>query len=215
MPNAKQIAALLKAEELSPENDGDGLWQERAAEKIVALFDDGGAPVAAAQLEAEVTSALVDMTIATVLATLIEEEGGGRSNIQFSAMAMDHVMKHYRYTSKMEGMIRTVSVELREDSDLRNEDAWRAPSNRHGVMHQDESTSGALPQAEPKDYDRPVWAVRYTDLTGNPAMYGCTDRADAEGHLRLYLDEDPLAHIENRFCLHPECPSTKCTQGGS
>lgn len=211
MPTTSQIATLLRAEENDVNNHGDGLWQERAAEKIMALFDDGGAALAAAQLESEVTSTLIDMTIATVLATLIEEEGGGRSNIQFSAMAMDHMMKHYRYTSSMGGLIRTVSVELREDSDLRNEDAWRAPSNRHGVMHQDEDPTGAKPQAEPVEYDRPIWAIRWWDADDTSHLANMLDRKRAQSALAnyTYLGR-PAPTIENRHCLHTDCPSQAC-----
>ena len=213
MITAKQIAALLRSEEHSPDNDGDGLWQERAAEKIAALLDDGGATVAAAQLENEVTSTLVDMTIATVLATLIEEEGGGRSNIAFSAMAMDHMMKHYEYTSEMDGLVRNMKIKLRENSDLNDAEAWRAPSNRHGVMHQDESGVGAKPQAGPHDYNRPVWAIAYFDEDGKRLFAKMSDHEDCKRHLADYIFlSRPYPTIENRFCVHPECPAAACTR---
>lgn len=213
MITAKQIAALLRSEEHSPDNDGDGLWQERAAEKIAALLDDGSATVAAAQLENEVTSTLVDMTIATVLATLIEEEGGGRSNIAFSAMAMDHMMKHYEYTSEMDGMVRNIRIKLREDSDLNDPEAWRAPSNRHGVMHQDESGEGAKPQAEPKEYDRPVWAIKWVNEHEEHDLAIMHDQRDAKAHLADYTFLGrPQPVIENRYCRHIDCPSTACTR---
>lgn len=212
MPTLKQVEAIITAECVIQPSPAFTRQVRNAAEKIVALFDDGGAAVAAAQLEGEVTSTLVDMTIATVLATLIEEEGGGRSNIQFSAMAMDHMMKHYRHTSKMDGLIRTVSVELREDSDLRSEDAWREPSNRHGVMHQDE-TGGTLMQlpAEPKEHDRPVWAIRWWTDREDTEFANMLDRNDAQKRLADYTFLGrPAPTIENRFCLHTACPSSKC-----
>jgi len=213
MPTAKQIADIIRHELTTSESSTMAPRYEAAAEKIVALFDDGGATVAAAQLENEVTSTLVDMTIATVLATLIEEEGGGRSNIAFSAMAMDHMMKHYEYTSEMDGLVRNVKIKLREDSDLNDAEAWRAPSNRHGVMHQDESPEGAKPQADPVEHDRPVWAIVYYDGDDNRKIAKMNDRRDAQAHLADYTHLGvPAPHIENRFCVHPECPSQGCTR---
>lgn len=209
MLNAKQISVMIsdalvraKADKIEPHEAIDTV-----AEKIAALVSDDGAPVAAAQLENEITSTLMDMTVATVLATLIEEEGGGRSNIGISPLSMDHMMKHYLYEVRNEGMIRHVSIKLREDSNLQDEAAWREPSNRHGVMHQDEDTANAKPQAEPKVHDRPVWAVR-SPLEA--CLYECADQAQAEETLRKTLPIDRLATIENRFCLHSDCPSTGC-----
>lgn len=177
--------------------------------KIVALADDNGASVAAATLENEVTSTLVDMVAATVLATLIEEEGGGRSNISISPMSMNHMTKNYDMTVAHDGMIRNVSITMKEDSPLRDESTWGAPSNRHGVMHQDENPTGARPQAEPKEYNRPVWVVRVPDPV-NPYLRECFNREDAERVLRGLADVSPLARIENRHCLHEVCPSDRC-----
>ena len=216
MLTEKQIADIIRAElnqrpsQATPENI------EAAAAKIAAALPDyNQIAVTAAALENEVTSTLMDMTVATVLATLIEEEGGGRSNIGISPLSMDHMMKHYIYEVRNEGMIRHVSIKLREDSNLQDEAAWREPSNRHGVMHQDEDTANAKPQAEPKVHDRPVWAVRYWCATGDgfrPELKKCVDREDAERVVRGYHDDDgrPDATIENRYCLHPDCPSTGC-----
>lgn len=217
MLTVKQIADIIR-EELDGTWSSDSTLVEAAAEKIAAFADDNGAAVAAAMLENEVTSTLMDMTVATVLATLIEEEGGGRSNVSISPMSMDHMMKHYVYEVRNEGMIRHVSIQMREDSDLRNEAAWREPSNRHGVMHQDEDGSNAKPQAEPKDYKRPTWAIK----NGQGSLFRMHDRADAERQLRGKLPvesphdlqssfkNDPLVVIENRWCLHTDCPSTGC-----
>lgn len=201
MLTAKQIADIIRDEHRA--HNGADRFIETAAEKIAELTDDNGAAVAAAMLENEVTSTLMDMTVATVLATLIEEEGGGRSNIGISPLSMDHMMKHYIYEVRNEGMIRHVSIKLREDSNLQDETAWREPSNRHGVMHQDEDTSNAKPQAEPKVHDRPVWAVR--DGAG---LHEMPDEDTAKAFVLKSVD--PIAAVENRYCLHPDCPSTGC-----
>lgn len=203
MLTAKQIADIIRDEHRA--HNGADRFIETAAEKIAELTDDNGATVAAAMLENEVTSTLMDMTVATVLATLIEEEGGGRSNIGISPLSMDHMMKHYIYEVRNEGMIRHVSIKLREDSDLQDEAAWREPSNRHGVMHQDEDSANAKPQAEPKVHDRPLWAVR--DGAG---LHEMPDEDAAKAFVLKSVD--PIAAVENRYCLHQDCPSTRCNR---
>lgn len=206
MLTAKQIADIIRAElnqhpsQATPENI------EAAAEKIAALTADDGSAVAAAMLENEVTSTLMDMTVATVLATLIEEEGGGRSNISISPMSMDHMNQHYIYEVRNEGLIRHVSIKMREDSPLQDEANWREPSHRHGLVDiaPDALTIDQLkPQAEPKVHDRPVWAVR--DGAG---LHEMPDEEAAKAFVLKSVD--PIAAVENRFCLHPDCPSTGC-----
>lgn len=218
----KQIANIIRTElnqhpsQATPDNI------ESAAEKIAAALPDyNQIAVTAAALENEITSTLMDMTVATVLATLIEEEGGGRSNVSISPMSMDHMMKHYLYEVRNEGLIRHVSIKLREDSNLHDEAAWREPSHRHCLVDvaptPPHSVDDLKPQAEPKTHDRPVWAVRFWCATGDsfrPELKECTDREDAERTVRGYHDDDgrPDATIENRYCLHPDCPSTGCNR---
>lgn len=206
MLTEKQIADILRAEVMACDAVNLAPGFEAAAAKIAAALPDyNQIAVTAAALENEVTSTLMDMTVATVLATLIEEEGGGRSNISISPMSMDHMQQHYIYEVRNEGMIRHVSIKLREDSNLQDEAAWREPSNRHGVMHQDEDTSNAKPQAEPKVHDRPVWAVR--DGAG---LHEMPDEDTAKAFVLKSVD--PIAAVENRYCLHPDCPSTGCNR---
>lgn len=205
MSDAKQIERLLTANLMLPQKELGEL-----AEKIAALTDDSRMLAAAAAVENEVTSTLLDMLAATVLVTLIEEEGGGRSNVSYSPMSMDHMMKHYTYSVANDGMVRTVSIAMREDSDLRDPDLWRAPSNRHGVMHQDEDGSGAQSQAEPKVRDRPIWAVSFfQEGAAGPTLLNCHDQADAARQCRT-LDPGLLPEVQNRHCLHPTCPSSRC-----
>ena len=193
-----------------------------AAEKIAELTkSDADMLVAAQALENEVTSTLVDMVVATVLATLIYEEGGGRSNMHISPKAMDDMVKNWNYTSAIENGLRTVSISLKPDSPLAKEFADErenlANDPAPGVMR-DESISleGIKPQADEKVYDRPVWAVKTTvhDAINDdmvPVLRNCHDRADAERQCLLLLKSGRIAAVENRYCLHPECPSTGCT----
>lgn len=184
------------------------------AEKIAALSSDNGATVAAAMLENEVTSTLMDMTVATVLATLITEEGGGRSNIHISPKQMDDMVKNWDYTSELNNGLRTVSISLKPGSDIEKEFHAEA-----GVMR-DESipVDDAKPQAEPHNYGGSFWVVKTTthDFANDrivTVLRNCHDRADAERQCRtaLLAQPDRPATVENRYCLHVECPSTGCT----
>lgn len=192
-----------------------------AAEKIAELTKSDSMMLVAAQaLENEVTSTLMDMLAATILATLIEEQGGGRANISFSPNSMNHMTKHYTHSVTMDGLTRTVTIAMREDSPLAGDmEAWSEPSNRHGVALQDEDPTGALPQAEPKNHDRPIWAVRTSRYVReadewHPVLLNCHDRADAERQCVSIANghNGRTAHVENRYCLHPECPASGCTQ---
>lgn len=207
----KQIERILY--DFLGQGGGDADTIRETAEKIAALSDDNGAALAAAMLENEITSTLMDMTVATVLATLIEEEGGGRSNVSISPMSMDHMQQHYIYEVRNEGMIRHVSIKMREDSPLQNEEEWRKPSHLHGLVDvADEAPSidSLKPQAEPKVHDRPVWAV-FVPIDGEePYLRPCNDEEHARTVLRAIVGSHPLAKIENRYCLHPDCPSTGC-----
>jgi hypothetical protein len=207
----KQIERILS--DFICQGGGDGGTIREYAEKIAALTDDNGATVAAAALENEVTSTLMDMLAATILATLIEEEGGGRANITYSPMSMEHMAQHYTYETENDGLIRTVRIKLREDSNLNDQAAWREPSNRHGLVAVEPAISGAgaKPQAEPKEHNRPVWAIRYADQEGTPHMAVMHDRGDATRHVGDYESPGaPLPEVQNRWCLHVECPTTGC-----
>lgn len=215
----KQIETILY--DFIGQGGADGDTIREYAEKIASLSNDNGAALAAAMLENEITSTLMDMTVATVLATLIEEEGGGRSNIGISPLSMDHMMKHYLYEVRNEGMIRHVSIKLREDSNLQDEAAWREPSNRHGVMHQDEDTANAKPQAEPKAHDRPVWAVRHGDevLMARDKEHAGTlalelsraeDRKSLDSCGHFLAEDRKVVGVQNRWCLHLDCPASGC-----
>lgn len=201
----KQIERILY--DFLGQGGGDADTIRETAEKIAALADDNGAAVAAAMLENEVTSTLMDMTVATVLATLIEEEGGGRSNVSISPLSMDHMQQHYLYEVRNEGMIRHVSIKLREDSPLNSEEEWRKPSHRHGLVDvaptPPHSVDDLKPQAAPKVHDRPVWAVR--DGAG---LHETADEGTAKAFVLKSVD--PIAAVENRYCLHEDCPSTGC-----
>lgn len=146
-----------------------------------------------ASAEAATTEALIGLVAATVLAKLIEEEGGGRSNISFTPQDMDATFRDYHVDHSHEGIITKVSLSPKTDRHER-------------LMTQDEDTTKALPQAEPKP-ERPVWAVRMFGKDGLPYLRECNDRFHAETILGVV---DQPASIENRMCIHPECPSDRC-----
>lgn len=201
-----------------------------AAEKIAELTKaDAQMLVAAQALENEVTSTLVDLVAATVLATLIYEEGGGRSSVAFSPQMMDEVMKNYTIEKEMHGILRNVRITLKPDSALAKgfegvRDAI-ATDPTPGLMRDKivvpSDLSSVKPQAQPHDYGGPYWVVAYqADLDPEPGetevRHGLRflkmhDRADAERQCRKIAPEK-MAVVQNRYCLHASCPSTGCTE---
>lgn len=188
-----------------------------AAEKIYDLVKpDHTIHVAAAALENEITSTLINMTAATILGTLINEEGGGRTNIRISSGSMQEILSDWNYTVEMEGLVRNVRITPK------NADAWEVPDESYDpakaplaslLMTEASADIEAKPQAEPHEYNRPVWAVAVVGENGTTLMI-CHDRADAGRQYRK-LPRAAVAHIENRWCLHPDCPSTGCNHDAS
>lgn len=209
----KIIADAIDSDEAQSLNRSPG---SIAAEKIAELTKaDTDMLVAAQALENEITSTLVDMVVATVLATMIEEEGGGRANIHISPVTMAQVMKNWDYTSEMQNGLRVVSIKMKPDS----ETAKSFEIAGSLMRDDDEPTGPAKPQAEPKNYGGNFWVVKTTshDFVNDcmaTVLRNCHDRADAERQCRAILAAEPgrPAVVENRYCLHIECPSTGCTQ---
>lgn len=170
--------------------------------------------IAAAEIASvETTDTLMQMVAATVLSVLIDEEGGGRSNVSYSPFTMDSMMARYDFTAKRDGMITTVHIKPKPGAFARNGDQLlpTIPGDPFvpmpkSVMYAQEGIDDAPaePQAEAVSFDRPLWAAR-VDGTLHPA----SDRSEAE-RLVSTADMGQVAQIENRFCYHQDCPAERC-----
>lgn len=216
MLSVTQIEAIINAE--LKDADGVGSWKENAAQKIHDLCKPAhDIHVSAAMLENEYTDTLVNMIIVTLLGTLIDQEGGGRTNFTMSPDTMAQAMKTWTYTVEHNNLGRTVRIAPAKP------DEWEASENNDALdlrLAQATSThytpDELSPQAEPHEYNRPVWGVRYINSEGEPTVMRGHDRADAERILRSFKPEVQMtARVENRWCLHPECPSSGCLQDAS
>lgn len=222
MLSAKQIAAIITAEmnqhpsQATPDNI------ETAAQKIHDLCKpDHDLHVAAAALENEVTSTLLDMLAATILATLIEQEGGGRTNVQFSPLSMRDAMKAWDYTVEHEGIVRTVRIKAKADGEW-NESLINEPlelRTSRAISHAEIGPEDMPPPptintvVEPHEHKRPEWVVAYQgeqdEGDRNFVFLRSHDRADAERQVRK-LAAELMARVENRWCLHTDCPASGC-----
>lgn len=190
--------------------------------------------IAAAALEGEVTSTLLDMTVATVLAKLIDQEGGGRTNFSFSPMDMASAMKEWSYTVEHDGMVRTVRIQPKNaeeweegDGDVLAHSALAKSMERASTyepMPEDFAPPAdasaindltAQPQADPHEYNRPLWAVRVClpDADG-PYLQLVPSHGAAAEYVRL-ASEAEIVTIENRWCDHIDCPSSGCLYDAS
>lgn len=183
---------------------------EDLAEKMRGVIGDLDQPqagtdayemvAAVEQRNVEITDTLINMVAATVLAVLIDEEGGGRSNITFSPKAMDDMHSRYEMSAKRDGLLTTVSIKPRPEAfpPLKMENA--------------DGFGEAEPQAAAHEFDLPVWAIRYYGRDEQPYLAKMLDRADAQRHLPDYVGpfDVPEPTIENRCCLHVDCPNTHC-----
>jgi len=135
------------------------------------------------------TETLIHLVAATVLCNLGERE------VSFTPADMDHMHQHFIMSAVRDGMSTTVKIERRDVS-------LPPMALQPGI-----DDSPAEPQAPEHVYDRPLWAVRVGDKI-IPAL----DRIDAETRQAM---EGELATVENRFCYHPDCPSTGCQRAPS
>lgn len=155
---------------------------------------------AAALAEVEVTDTLMQMLAATVLMAFgetmkIEDRPIA---VSYSPIEMARMTAEYEMSATKDGLITTVQIRKRETP---------VPS----VMTQDEDVSNAKPQAQAKVYTGEHWVI-FLPSDAGWAWAHMLDQADAERNLKSYLKQYPLAAIQNRHCLHHECPSTGCTK---
>ena len=219
MLTAKKIADIIRTELTGSDAASMAERYEAAAEKIVTAMPDYPAMMlAGAAIENEVTSVLLDMLAATILATLIKEESGGRANITYSPESMAEMTKHFDISVEHNNMERTVRINMKpgmRDSFFGDEPV-AAPSVM--TLTAEEVKAAGLdgpaePQAPEHVYDRPIWAIRYSASDEGIALAKMHDRADAERNLDNYIKEDrPAPAIQNRFCLHVDCPASGCKE---
>lgn len=216
MLTAPQIVTIIEASLAEREKGtsrGTRVALEHAAAKIADILEeDNKLAISAAVLENEVTSTLMDMLAATILATLIDQEGGGRTNISFSPHSMKEKMAAWSYAVETDGMIRTVRISPVNADEFEPGDGAAIQKGMilKGLGPVVDSGT-ARPQAEPKEYKRPIWVIRYADKEANPHLAVMHDRADAARHVGDYKTSgQPWPEVQNRWCLHPECPTTGC-----
>lgn len=146
----------------------------------------------------EITETLIHMVAATVLAKLIEDEGGGRSNISFSPADMDAMHRDYEIETNRDGMVTTVKIIPRKTTGLYIGGSGDHTTNR--LMIQDEDTEGALPQVEASP------AKPYFFYRDGGGRQGPMDKDAAQA--LVLKSVDPTAHVENRMCGRVECPNS-------
>lgn len=179
LSDAKRLAGSALAQREEEEVPGTHVYD------LLAVF---------AKADLDHTEALIQMVAATVLYRLIQDEGGGRANVQFSPETMDAMHRDYRVEATRIGMITNVRIVPREHI---------APSLR--LSDDPYPDEPAKPQAEEKP-ERPLWFVR--DGSG---LVSYPDRAEAERGVLTSVD--PIAAVENRYCNHLDCPSERCNHG--
>lgn len=192
--DAKRLAgsALTQRE---PERDPE---QGTHAYDLLAAF---------AKSDLENTEALIEMVAATVLYKLAMEEGKGRSNISISPLDMDEMWRAMEVTSNRDGMVCHISISPREKE-------TQSLYVDIGNTYIDEDVSKAKPQAEAVFANRPVWAIRWSNEAGTH-LAKMLDELDARRQYASFVVEGfAPPQIENRHCMHIDCPTEKCTHEG-
>lgn len=163
----------------------------------------------------EVTETLIHMTAATVLSVLIDEEGGGRTNVTFSPADMDEMNRRYELDASHDGMITTVSIKPREGMFPKSMSVHTAPAAANAQVAPESlyredgvDDTPADEQVTEHTYDRPLWAARV-----DGKLFPASDQAQAEKIVASNSAPDKIAQVENRFCYHNDCPAEHCNHG--
>jgi hypothetical protein len=180
----------------------------------------------AERVNLDATETLIYMVAATVLAKLIEDEGGGRANIEFTPQDMDNMHLRYEIDAKRDGMITMVKIVPRAGAFDKEKRVVNTHEDILGVIV-DTTPAVDVDQPEPPEsfyrhpgnldlenpaldqvpehvYDRPLWATRV-----DGKLFPASDRTQAERMVKG-AKGDQIATIENRFCYHKECPDSRC-----
>lgn len=192
-------------DDFSPPEDQDVAHDPRLrflAELNDLLAQDSGSAgthaydmiAAVEEINAGNTAVLIELIAATVMMKRQDNPLPDTISVTFSPSDIDDMQRAYHMDAKRDGMQLTVTLTKKAEPS----ESWQ--------LAEEPDTGEALEQAtEPPE--RPVWCVR----TGDGSLVPCADKKDAEAVLRAQ-DLDPMAHVENRFCLHPDCPSTGCNK---
>lgn len=169
--------------------------EDQIAEAVQHILDDNLAGTHAYEIIAETeranvetTETLIGMVAATVLAKLIQDEGGGRANVTFGPADMDQMMADYEMEAKRDGLLTVVHIKPREQA-------------RERLMSQVEDASGANPQVIPS----PAKPYYFFNSRGT-GRQGPMPKDEAQA--LVYKSVDPTATVENRMCKRAKCPNS-------
>lgn len=184
-------ARLAFLYELNAELKKDGGQAGTHAYDMMAAVED---------INAGNTRVLIELIAGVVIAKAREamengvlDEKATELSVTFQPSDIDDMQRAYDMAVKRDGMHVTVTLTKKSEPT----ESWQ--------LDEEESGEGALEQAAEAP-ERPVWAVR----TGDGHLHGWGSRKEAENAVRDDYADEPLAHVENRYCLHEDCPSEGC-----
>ena len=192
---ARSLAGTALAQDETPGQDAEPQAGTHAYDLVAA----------AEKQNIQTTETLIHMVAATVLAKLIADEGGGRSNISFSPADMDAMHRDYEIDAKHDGILTVVRIVPRTEKlathAVHDIIGGQAVETEASLLAQDESTANAMPQAEPKA-ERPYWFFN----SGGSGRLGPVTKEEAQA--LVHSSVDPTARVENRECNRAICPNS-------
>lgn len=138
------------------------------------------------------TRVLIELIAGVVMMKRSENPLLDTMSVTFQPSDIDDMQRNYEFGVKRHGLHVTVTLTKKAE-----------PSESWTFRDDDDVPAKQQVEAQP---DRPVWAIRVGDtLTCFP------NRPMAENSLRQMTPELG-GQIENRYCLHSDCPTTGCNQ---
>lgn len=195
---------LDNGDDFSPPEDRDVAHDPRLrllAEINDLLAQDGGQAgthaydmmAAVEEINAGNARVLMELVAGVILAKVKPISDHWPHGVTFQASDIDDMQRAYIFGVKHDGMQTTVTLTKKAEPT----ESWQFAEEG---ADEDALEQAVVPQ------ERPIWAVR----DGDRLMYDCTDRAEAEAYLTQTDFLSEIAHVENRFCNHHDCPSTRC-----
>ena len=135
---------------------------------------------------------LIELIAAVVLSGCISDDAT-TIETSFTPQDIDDMQKRFEMSASRNGLLLTVRLDRKPEEGV----SWRLDETEDPVGARDQATGHP---------ERPRWTVRDSEGVFHPYP--------TKGHAQLALVNDfrgdEIARVENRYCLHYDCPSTHC-----
>jgi hypothetical protein len=184
--NADLDPRLALLHQINEEAQRDGGQAGTHAYEMIAAVEE---------INAGNTETLIQLIAAIVMVARNDNPLLDQLTVSFTPHDIDEMQKAWEMTANRDGYMTTVTLTRKPEAG----ESW--------LLDADEDPTGAKEQAQQQP-ERPVWAVR----AGDGSIHGYPVKGAAQHAIYGEFRSDQIAKVENRWCLHPDCPAERCNQ---